>query len=269
MAAGERGREPGGIGLPAQRQGRQLQPGGPALGAGGQGRHRRFRQGHAGDRRPLPQQRRRLVRGEPQLRGAQLGQLPRPRSRASASGGSLRLASTRCSPGGRCSIKNPSEECSGLGVNQVVVIEHQKRLVRIRPGGQLVYQPGHHSPRTTKARAARAASRPVRRAPAWPVQRGHTRGARTAPGRCRRRRATATPPAAGRAAPSRLAGPSCRTPPGRRPAPARAPGPRQGAPPAAGAAPGPGAARAHAAWWPARHHARRPPPMRPRRAARP
>jgi hypothetical protein len=72
VAAGERGREPGGIVLPAQRQAGQLQAGRPALGPRGQRRHRGFRQGHAGYGRLLPQQRRRLVRGEPQLRGAQL-----------------------------------------------------------------------------------------------------------------------------------------------------------------------------------------------------
>jgi hypothetical protein len=55
VAAGERGREPGGTGLPAQRQAGQLQPGGPPLGAGGQRRHRRFRQCHAGDGRLMPQ----------------------------------------------------------------------------------------------------------------------------------------------------------------------------------------------------------------------
>ena len=51
------------LGLPAQRQGRQLQPGGPPLGAGGQGRQRRFRQGHVRDGRPLPQQSRRNYLG--------------------------------------------------------------------------------------------------------------------------------------------------------------------------------------------------------------
>ncbi len=55
---------------------------------------------------------------------------PRPRSRASASGGSLRLPSTRCSPGGRCWSENPSD-CA-RGVNQVIVIKHLQRLARIR-----------------------------------------------------------------------------------------------------------------------------------------
>ena len=76
MAAGERRHEPGHIGLPAQRQAGQLQPGRPPLGARRQRRHSRIGQGHAGSGRHLLQQCRRLVRGEPQLGGAQLSQLP-------------------------------------------------------------------------------------------------------------------------------------------------------------------------------------------------
>ena len=151
----------------------------------------------------------------------------------------------------------------------MVVVEHQQRLVRIRPGGQFVDQRGHQP--LVRRRRGRAEQRPhpfgEPRPHPGPARPHH--GARTAPGRYRRRPATATPPAAGRAAPSRPAGPSCRTPPGRRPASARAPGPRRGVPPTAGAVPGPGAAWADAAWWPARHLARRPLPMGPRRAAQP
>ena len=269
MAAGERRHEPGGIGLPAQRQGRQLQPGGPPLGAGGQRRHRRFRQGRAGYGRPLPQQRRRLVRGEPQLRGAQFGQLaaaPQPGQRQWRVGaaGQHQVQSRR-----PVLEQEPERGVHGLGVNQVVVVEHQQRLVRIGPGGQLVDQRGHQPlVRRGRGRAEqRAHSFGEPRPGPGPARPHH--GARIAPGRYRRRPATATPPAAGRAAPSRPAGPSCRTPPGRRPASARAPGPHPGVPPTAGAALGPGAARAHATWWPARHPARRPPAMGPRRAAQP
>ena len=38
---------------------------------------------------------------------------PRARSRASASGGSLRLASTTQIPAGRCSTRNESDSCTG------------------------------------------------------------------------------------------------------------------------------------------------------------
>ena len=81
VAAGERGDEAVDVGLPAQRQARQLQPGRPALGPRGQRRGDRVRQRRTGPRpagrsRDLLQQRRRLPRREPQVRGAQLGQLP-------------------------------------------------------------------------------------------------------------------------------------------------------------------------------------------------
>ena len=76
VAAGKRRHEPLGIELAAQRQRGQLQPGGPALGPPRQRRHRRIGQGPAGPGRRLPQQRGRLGGGEPQLGGAQLGQLP-------------------------------------------------------------------------------------------------------------------------------------------------------------------------------------------------
>ena len=57
---------------------------------------------------------------EAQLGGAQLSQLATARSRASGSGGSARLASTSCRPGGRCSSRN-----------------RQRRVhrLRARPGG--------------------------------------------------------------------------------------------------------------------------------------
>ena len=81
VAAGERGDEAVDVGLPAQRQASQLQPGRPALGPRGQRRGGRVRQRRtgprpAGRRRDLLQQRRRLPGREPQVRGAQLGQLP-------------------------------------------------------------------------------------------------------------------------------------------------------------------------------------------------
>jgi hypothetical protein len=81
VAAGECGDEAVDVVLSAQRQGGQLQPGGPALGTRGERRGDRVRQrriqsrsaGRPGD---LLQQHRRLPGREPQFRRAQLGQLP-------------------------------------------------------------------------------------------------------------------------------------------------------------------------------------------------
>ena len=174
MAAGERGREPGGIGLPAQRQGRQLQPGRPALGPRDQRRHRRFRQGHPGYGRLPPQQRRRLVRGEPQLRGAQLDQLPAApqpgqRQRRVAAAGQHQVQSRR-----PVLEQEPERGVHSLGVNQVIVIEHQQSLARIRLDGQFVDQRGHQT--LVRRRRGRPEQRPhpVGEAPSHLVQRGHT-----------------------------------------------------------------------------------------------
>ena len=77
VATGERRHERGDIRPAAQRQGGQLQPGCPPLGPRRQRCHRRIRQTHTGtSRHLLLQERRRFVRGKPQLVGAQLGQLP-------------------------------------------------------------------------------------------------------------------------------------------------------------------------------------------------
>ena len=174
VAAGERGREPGGIGLPAQRQGRQLQPGGPPLGAGGQRRHRRFRQDHAGFGRPLLQQCPRLVRGESQFRGAQFSQLitapqPAQRQRRVAAAGQHQVQSRR-----PVLDQEPERGVHRLGVNQVVIVEHQQRLVRIRPGGQFVDQRGHQP--LVRRRRGRAEQRAYPFGEPRPalVQRGHT-----------------------------------------------------------------------------------------------
>jgi hypothetical protein len=174
VAAGERGREPDGIGLPAQRQGRQLQPGRPALGAGGQGRHRRFRQGRVRDGRRLPQHGRGLVRGEAQVRGAQLGQLPpapQPgqRQRRVAAAGQHQVQSRR-----PVLEQEPERGVHGLGVNQVVVVEHQQRLVRVGPGGQLIDQRGHKSLVRRWRGRAQQRPHPFGESRPAPVQCGHT-----------------------------------------------------------------------------------------------
>jgi hypothetical protein len=73
VAAGERRHEPGRIGAATQRQRGQLQPGDPPFGASRQRRQAGRRQLQPGG---LPQQGGRLVGGEAQVGGAQLGQLP-------------------------------------------------------------------------------------------------------------------------------------------------------------------------------------------------
>src|SRR5580704_2186957 len=103
--------------------------------------------------------------------------------------------------------------------------------------------------------AARA-GRPARRSLAVPGPAPRSRDAKTAPGRCRLRPATATPPDDRQTGPSRPAAPSCRTRPERIPRPALGPAPRRAPVPAAAAPRTPAADRAHAAWWPAAHPAR-------------
>ena len=72
--------------------------------ASGSGASPRF----AGRSRDLLPPRHRLPGREAQFRGAQPVSCQPARSRARASGGSLRLVSARCSPGGRCSSRNPA-----------------------------------------------------------------------------------------------------------------------------------------------------------------
>ena len=72
LGAGELGREPVRIRVPGQRQRRQPQPRRPPLGPVHQQRQRRVGQPHPGRRQQLP----RLGQAEPQIIGADLGQLP-------------------------------------------------------------------------------------------------------------------------------------------------------------------------------------------------
>ena len=113
VAAGERRHEPGHIVLPAQRQAGQLQPRRPPFGPFRQRRHGRIGQGQAGPAATC----RSSAAASPGVNRSSAARTsaswPRARSRASASGGSLRLASTTQIPAGRCSSKNPSESCTG------------------------------------------------------------------------------------------------------------------------------------------------------------
>ena len=255
MAAGERGHEAGHIGLLAQRQASQLQSGRPPFGARRQGRHDRIGQGYIGRGCHLLQQQRCLVVGEAQIAARSSTSCPRARSRASTSGGSERLASTRCSSGGRCSTRNSTEACTGCGADHVVVVEDQQHPFVTGLVGQLVDQRGHQRLEPRRRRRAEQRAYPPCDRQGAPGLARRPHGARTGPGRCPRHLATATPPETGRAGPSRPAGPSCRTRRGRKPAPVPSPVPHRAVRSAADGGPRPAAGRAHAAWWPAAHPA--------------
>ena len=83
-----------------------------------------------------------LVRGEAQVGGAQLVSWPRARRRASGSGGSSRVAMTRCSCGGRCSSKKARAWSTGWASIGVVVVQHQDQAVW--QGGEVVEQRRQH-----------------------------------------------------------------------------------------------------------------------------
>ena len=175
MASGERGHEPGGVGLPAQRQGRQLQPGRPALGPRGQRRHRRRRRGPRRDTAaPCRSSAAASSGGESQFRGAQLGQLPAAPQpgqgqRRVAAAGQHQVQSRR-----PVLDQEPERLVHGCGVDQVVVVEHQQRLVRVRLGGQFVDQRGHQS------LVRRRRGRPEQRAHPFGEPRPHWSSAATA-----------------------------------------------------------------------------------------
>ena len=170
---------------------------------------------------------------------------PRARSRASGSGGSLRLAITRCSVGGRWSSRNAIGSVHVRRLDEVVVVEHQHDLVGGR--GEHVHQRGDGSGRTGWRRAGGERADPVDDAGGARRRARRRRGARTAPGRCRRSRATARRPAQMPPA-SRPAGSTCRTRRARRPASAARRGHPRAATAVAVAPPDPGAAAAGGAW---------------------
>ena len=253
VAAAEGRHEPREIRLPPQRKGGQLQAGHPAFGAGRQRRHRRG--GQVSTSR-FTEQRRRLLCGEPQVGGAQLGELP--------AGPQPRQRQRRVGPAGQHQVQSrrqvlkqePKRDVHLLGVDQVVIVEDQQHLAVTALGGQLVDQRRHQPLKRWRRRRAqqRADSLPDPRA--RPVQRGNhvpPQPHRVVVGRVQRQpghRAVARP------GPVRPAGSSCRTRPGRTPGSAAAPALRRAPPPAAGGARTPAAGAVRAAWSPARHPAR-------------
>ena len=265
VAAGERGHEPGHVALPAQRQASELEAGGPAFGAAGQRGHGRIRQAAFGARPYLGQQSRRLTRREPQIGGAQLGQLPagpQPGQRQRRVGAA---GQHQVQPGRAVLQQELDRSVHGRGLDDVVVVENQHR-VGTGIGGQLVDERGHQRLEGSGCGRAEQRAQPSIEARAYPVHRGHhmtpepgrvvVPGVQRQPGR----------PGRDGAGPSRPAAPSCRSRRARRPAPAHAPGCHRAGPSAAGAVHVQAAIRAGAAWWPAGHRVPLPPwPGLPRR----
>ena len=158
VAAGERGHERGGIVVSAQSA-RPAATGRPALGPGRQRRHGGIGQGRARPGRHLLQQGRRLANVNRSSASRSSAESTRAQ-RASASGGSLRLARPRISR--RPVLEKETERLvHGLRANHVVVIEDQEHLVVTRRGGELVNQGRHHGSNDDGA-GGRATGRPVR-----------------------------------------------------------------------------------------------------------
>jgi hypothetical protein len=137
VAAAERGHEPGRIGVPSQRQRRELQSGSPSLGARRQHRHRLWGQVAAGG---LAQQRCRLVCAEPQVTGTQLRQLPvgpQPgqRQRRVGTAGQHQVQARR-----QMLNQELNRAVHWRGFDQVIVIEDQQRLFVTRLTGEFVDQ---------------------------------------------------------------------------------------------------------------------------------
>ena len=140
VAAGERGHEGGRVGLAAQGQGRELQPGRPALGPRGQRGHGRIGQGRPRLPGHLPHQRGGLVCRKAQVGGPQFGQLPAGPQPGQAQGRIGPAGQHQAQPG-RAVLQ---EELHGImhrpGGDHVIVVEDQHGLVRGGPAVQVVDQ---------------------------------------------------------------------------------------------------------------------------------
>jgi hypothetical protein len=140
VAAGERGHEGGRVGLTAQGQGRELQPGRPSLGSRGQRGHGRIGQGLPRPPGHLPQQRAGLAGREPQVGGPQLGQLP---AAPQPSQGQRRIGPAgqyQAQPGRPVLQQELDRIVHRPGADHVIVVEDQPGLVRGGPGAQVVDQ---------------------------------------------------------------------------------------------------------------------------------
>ena len=188
-----------------ERQRRQVDAGGPALGA-------RDEQLDVGgvepERQPSVEELVRLRGREPQLVRAQLQQLPARSQRAERQ---RRVGARREHDlhRGRDVLDEPRDAVARRAARQPMeVVEHEHDVALL---GERVDEPRQHDLRAA-ARSGAAARAPGTRGPA-----PRSRATTARPRRCRPRPASATPPAAPRAAPRRRAASTCRTPPGRRP----------------------------------------------------
>ncbi len=145
----------------------------PPLGPGRQRRHGGIGQGRVRPGRHLLQQGRRLANGEQQLGPAQLSQLstraqPRQRQRRVTT-----ASEHHAYPRRPVLQEEPERFVHRLRADHVIVIEHQQRAVRIRPGGQFVDQGCHQ--RFERRRSGRAEQRgnPFANCRTCPLKRSH------------------------------------------------------------------------------------------------
>jgi len=168
VAAAEVRHKPGRVRFPPQGQGGQLQARCPPLGAGGQ-RHDRCAGQVAA--KGFTQQGPGLGRGEPQVGGAQLSQLP--------AGPQPRQRQQRVGPAGQHQPKAQRQvvkqehqrRVHRRGVDQVVVVEDQQHLVPAGLGGQLVDQRRHQPFERGRCRRAQQRADPLADPRPDPVQR--------------------------------------------------------------------------------------------------
>ena len=170
MTASECGDEPGDVGLPAQRQRRQLKTGRPPFGAGCQRRHRGVGQ-HVAGRYPL-QQRRGLARGEAQVGRPQLGQLPPGPQPRQGQGRVTAAGQYQVQPGRPVLQQELQRRVYRLGTNRVIVVEDQPHVVRARLG-QLVDQGGHQPVERLRRRGTEQRPDSLADPRPDPVQRGY------------------------------------------------------------------------------------------------
>jgi hypothetical protein len=167
VAARERGHEPGRVGMSLQRQPGKLQAGDPPFRAGRQGGHAAGGEVEPGG---LVQQRGRLLLGEAQVGGAQLGELPagaQPGQRQRRVGAAGHHQPQRS----RQVLQQEAERLvDRLGLDEVVVVQHQRGL--LGPGGQLVDDGGHHRLQRGRLGPAQQRGEPLTDRDPRPVQRG-------------------------------------------------------------------------------------------------
>ena len=171
VAAREAGHEPGRVGVVAQRQPGQLEAGGPAFGAGGQGGHRLVGQGLAG----VPGQQGGGFGGaKAQVGGADLGQLAAGPQAGQGQGRVGPAGQHQPQPRRRMLQQQADAVVDRRRLDQVVVVDHQHELVAGGPGGELVDQGRHQPLGRGRVRAAQQPDDLLGHPRAHPLQgRGH------------------------------------------------------------------------------------------------